>query len=341
MIFFLNLGPVVGGQERAIEEYFSKLQESDRVNHIFCFRNIDGISLKPNFFVSKFPVFWLLKQLVYNKLKKHDIATVVLVGNRAAFLWPIFIIFARTYLYLHTEIDFDHGIKSVVRKQLLSFAILGTEKTFSVGDTVAQLSQNEKKIISVVPDFPEINKERIIKPLETYTFLYCGEITEKKGCVDLIFAFSKLPQTYQLTLVGRLNSDQILQRLNTTPNIEVFPFTDSKELLLQHYQVADFYVSLSRTESFGLSVLMALQCALPVICTNISGHRKILGDYYPLFLNNQTGRNEIHQEILRISQYKHAKNFKKSMEKLRESRVQKLKHTCFSKKFLEEIYLEQ
>ena len=328
---------MAGGQERAIEQYSAKLEGASKQKHHFYFKKVKGIRVQPNYVMARFPVCLLLNHLLHNFLKNRTRTTVVLVGNRAAYLWPLFIFFTRTYLYLHTEIDFDHGFKSLVRKQLLKFAIMGTRKTFSVGDTILKVCANEQKIVTVVPDFLVKKKSKRFDKSESYKFLYCGVITEQKGCIDLISAFTKLPESYQITLIGHLSRNLIGHSFQLPPNIKILPFTDSRELLLRQYEASDFYVSLSRTESFGLSVLTALQYALPIICTNISGHRKILGANYPFLLMNNTKHPEFYKEIIKFKNEVNTQSFKYQMEHLRDTRIAQLEQTLFSDEFMKEI----
>src|SRR5258708_20062075 len=48
-------------------------------------------------------------------------------------------------------------------------------------------------------------------------------------------------------------------------------FDASREHVLDFYAVADIYVSLSREDSFGLPVLEAMACGLPVITSAYAG----------------------------------------------------------------------
>ena len=160
---------------------------------------------------------------------------------------------------------------------------------------------------------------------------------KKKVCTDLINCFAKLSSEYKLTLIGRTADNFNTENLEAYENIDIIPFTKSTTVLNQVYLEADIYISLSKSESFGLSVLKALQHSIPIICTDISGHKKVLGEDYPFFISATQGSVVSHDEILYCVENIEARNFWEKINKLKFSRINYFQKKKFSTQFLNEI----
>jgi glycosyltransferase involved in cell wall biosynthesis len=102
-------------------------------------------------------------------------------------------------------------------------------------------------------------------------FLYVGRVAAEKSLpafLDLDLPGSKL-------VVGDGHLLPQMQRLY--PQVH-FAGRQEGEALVRHYASADVFVLPSRTETFGLVVLEALACGLPVAALPVSGPLDVIGD---------------------------------------------------------------
>lgn len=90
---------------------------------------------------------------------------------------------------------------------------------------------------------------------------------ERKGLDVFIELSKKLPQDYQIVLVGTNNKiDRLLPK-----NIISVQRTEDKKELAGLYTMADVFVNPTRDEVFGLVNIEALACGTPVITFNTGG----------------------------------------------------------------------
>jgi len=62
---------------------------------------------------------------------------------------------------------------------------------------------------------------------------------------------------------------------NPFQNIELMPAVPPKELI-NYYQASDFYILPSRREGFNVSILEAVACGLPLVCTDVGGNKEVI-----------------------------------------------------------------
>lgn len=101
--------------------------------------------------------------------------------------------------------------------------------------------------------------------------LYVGRIAPEKSIED----FLELPLDGTKLVVG---DGPLLPHLRQRyPDVR-FVGVKRGEDLVRHYAASDVFVFPSRTETFGLVVLEALACGLPVAAYPVTGPRDIIGD---------------------------------------------------------------
>ena len=102
-------------------------------------------------------------------------------------------------------------------------------------------------------------------------FLYVGRVAAEKNLpafLDLDLPGSKL-------VVG--DGHLLPQMKQRYPQVR-FAGRQEGEALVRHYASADVFVLPSRTETFGLVMLEALACGLPVAALPVSGPLDVIGD---------------------------------------------------------------
>lgn len=212
-------------------------------------------------------------------------------------IWKVL---ADTYLYnfrrkIYAQQTFEavRAARSVLtvsefsRKEIHKHLGIGLDKIKVMGAGVSSafkpLEKNDRKTIQV------LKKYRIDRP---YLF-YIGGFETRKNVSLLLGAFSKIVRHYQNNLRNRIlviggdtpgNSHPLIedvkrisQSLGITQNVK-FVGKLSDEELVSFYNGADFFVFPSLYEGFGLTVLEAMACGIPIIASGIAAIKEVAGD---------------------------------------------------------------
>ena len=112
--------------------------------------------------------------------------------------------------------------------------------------------------------------------------LTVARLIRRKGLDELLRAVARLRDVpLQLTIQGSGRHEAELQRLTVSLGISdqvIFSGFRPRELLPPIYQAADVFVMPSRSESFGLAVLEAMACGLPVVISRVGGMVDLVED---------------------------------------------------------------
>jgi alpha-1,6-mannosyltransferase len=103
---------------------------------------------------------------------------------------------------------------------------------------------------------------------ETRLLVYAGRFTAEKKLHVLVEAVRKLGARYHLILVGGGGAGAELPR---APNVTVVPFERDQRQLARLLASCDVLVHPGDCETFGLIVLEAMACGLPIVGTNGGG----------------------------------------------------------------------
>ncbi|AUP77262.1 glycosyltransferase family 4 protein [Flavivirga eckloniae] len=120
-------------------------------------------------------------------------------------------------------------------------------------------------------------REQVRKKLniskDTVVYLFLGRLTEDKGIIELAKAYQKLRsenENVYLLLVGNDEGafDEIDEIINNREHFDFVGTTDTPEIF---YQASDVFCLPSYREGFGMSVIEASSCGIPVICSDAYG----------------------------------------------------------------------
>ena len=138
---------------------------------------------------------------------------------------------------------------------------------------------------------PEVFKysERIKSDI--FRFLYVGECSDRKGIFQLLDAFIfefKNNENVELHIKSNndmlfYGGDKIKQIIKSHKNIYWHTGNEGHDYVLDLYRQSHAYVYPSRADTFGMTLLEAMACGLPVISTDEPGATELIkGRYYPI-----------------------------------------------------------
>jgi glycosyltransferase involved in cell wall biosynthesis len=153
------------------------------------------------------------------------------------------------------------------------------------GNDLAMTEENKLHVIYEGVDeiFGKITDLEYLKSIkEKYKLpdkfiLYVGSIRRHKNIGALLDSFSQFKQRVpdaQLVMVGRHSQDIDIKRDGVIYLGEI----ESDKELAAIYNLASCLLNLSLYEGFGLTILEAQKCGLPVVCSDIAVHGEIGGD---------------------------------------------------------------
>lgn len=129
-------------------------------------------------------------------------------------------------------------------------------------------------------------KER--KKSDVFKFLYVGECSDRKGIFSLLNAFTYLfsdNSNVELHIKSNTSmlfygSDKINEILNQHKNIVWHVSDEGHEKVIELYDECHTYVYPSRADSFGMTLIEAMSCGLPIISTNDPGSTELIKGRY-------------------------------------------------------------
>lgn len=144
---------------------------------------------------------------------------------------------------------------------------------------ILDLPQNKVLIMLACKDFDSFGKgnDRVLAALE---YLPPGSLDQ----VEFI-------------VLGN-QSETLMSRLG--PRVHAMGFIDTDEALARIYSAADFLINPSRAETFGLVVLEALACGLPVITYDVGAARELVEDGSDGFIVEDDSAIRLSEKILAL-----------------------------------------
>lgn len=133
---------------------------------------------------------------------------------------------------------------------------------------------------------------------EIIELLYVGQVTYRKGVHHLIKAFKELNNSkLRLNIVGNFDENsKIYKEHSNELNIKFHGFV-THDKMLKIYMNSSVFILPSLSEGMSLSILEAMGCKLPIICTENSGVTDIIKENENGFIVKASNTKEIKERI--------------------------------------------
>lgn len=140
--------------------------------------------------------------------------------------------------------------------------------------------------IAVIPNgipLEEIEKASPIDLEGSPRIIHAGVLSRRKGIETLLRSIPQIAETYpetRLYLVGdgpeRASLEHLSDTLGIRDRTEFVGFLSDTKEVFDYYKSCDVFVMTSHKEAFGITLLEAMACNIPVIATNIEGAPRML-----------------------------------------------------------------
>lgn len=199
--------------------------------------------------------------------------------------------------------DYRRGLRPRLYNALISAAARGanhiiTDSLFSKADITGRLAIPEARVTAIYlaagrqfnPQSQFLLDMAVQRKYELPDFfvLYLGGYETHKNVTTLLLAYSYVAQAlgedYPLLLSGRRptpgphfpNYDDYIQQLNLGRHVRWLGYIDEEDKPAL-YRAASAFVFPSRYEGFGLPVLEAMSCGIPVVTTEAASLPEVVG----------------------------------------------------------------
>ena len=223
--------------------------------------------------------------------------------------------------------DYKICVSDIVRTDFI--------KTFGNLDNVISVNNpiETKRIRVLSEDKISINKKR-------FTFINVSRLDDKsKGFVRLLSVCKKLCEEkmeFDLWIVGDGLDAEMIKKKSEEFGLNNVVFLGKQSNPYKFMSKADMYICSSFHEGFSMSMVESLSLGLPMISTDISGAREMLGDSeYGLIVENSengiyTGMKKILSDVSLYNHYK--QKAKERMDYFSEEKIMdKLETLLFGK----------
>ncbi len=131
-------------------------------------------------------------------------------------------------------------------------------------------------------------------PQDKTILLYVGRFSKDKNFLELLETFSILDNlykdTFHLILVGDGPDKKYIEKM--CKNYTLLEYIKNKRELSLIYHLSDIFISASKTDTFGYSLIEAQSCGLPVVAYKVASfpevvfYKEFLADDQEEFINN-------------------------------------------------------
>lgn len=182
------------------------------------------------------------------------------------------------------------------KQSYLTRILKNANRVISVGSKLAKVLETKYQIndVKVVPNY--INTDQFsIKPQRIsseFRFIFVGGLEEHKGIMQLVRAFHIAEiNNASLHIVGTgvlENKIKTFVKENQLDGLIVLHGNVSNQKIPELYNSANVCVSVSEYETFGVAILEAMSCGLPILFTASGGPNEIVASFAGVEIKERT-----------------------------------------------------
>lgn len=199
----------------------------------------------------------------------------------------------------------EHNSHNVYSKKQTILNLLAYRRA----DKVVVFTESEKQYYKKFADtikIPHANsfKSKNISNSNIKRIIAVGRLEEIKGYRNLIDAFEivcKIDKEWILNIIGdgsqKLELEAKIKQKGLSKRIQILPFTDK---IKDEYLNSSIFALSSKFEGFGLVLIEAMECGLPVVSFNISAAQEILSNHEDSLLVNSFNVEEYAEALLSL-----------------------------------------
>lgn len=169
--------------------------------------------------------------------------------------------------------------------------------------------------IEQVSSHTVVTREEVNIPERARVYLFAGALNSRKNIVDLVEDFVSCHNADEYLMVLGKGEKESKCKEKADDHVRLLGFQTDPAAFMN---IADVYVSASKSEGFSISVLEALSCGLGLFLSDIPSHEEVI----------QMGRDTYLGETFQRS------NFKTKMELIRKKCLIKKEIAAFQKEYL-------
>ena len=179
------------------------------------------------------------------------------------------------------------------------------------------------------PKFKEVKRKELGFSEKDILLISVGRLIKRKGYEYAIQAVSKLPyQNIKYLIIGdgpeEENLRNLAKELKVDEKVELLGFV-SEEKKFQYLTISDVYILSSLHEGFGICLLEAMHCSLPIVATNNGGQTDFLVE----------GRNALLVPI------EDSEALAEKIVELIENKAKRLEMSTTNRKGIQNFYIEK
>ena len=208
----------------------------------------------------------------------HDLIHIIYPEGASGKLAPMYMKFMvkRVLKTAKAVICVSQATKDEIEKRCMDSRFRGNDKRKGMAH-LSVIYEGVDEIFEKITDLAYLKSIKDKYRLPDKFILYVGSIRRHKNIralLDSFESFRKRSPGTSLVMVGRLSQDIDIKREGVIYLGEV----ESDKELAAIYNIAASLLNLSLYEGFGLTILEAQRCGLPVVCSDIPVHKEIGGE---------------------------------------------------------------
>lgn len=258
---------------------------------------LDKLSMPIEFLMGKVDIFHGPYFFIPRHIRCKSIVTIhdLMPFRHTEFLRPEWVLSIKKKIYLSVKrADALIAVSNFTKNEIVELLNIPEERIRVIHNGIAQ-------IFKPVNDTMKIERVKSKYGVNGSYLLFVGNIEPKKNIERVIYAYLSLRQSlnckYPLLVVGKKTLYfqsllEVIRRYNAEKDI-IFTDVVSNDELACLYSGAQFLIFPSLYEGFGIPVIEAMACGLPVITSNVTSLPEVVGDAAlqvdPLSVDDITG----------------------------------------------------